>query len=445
MPAWLLAVPVLVKLLAVLGLLLLVHRLVRNLALAAAVGVLALGLWFGHGWSAGGASPGLPRLAAGYLLAADTWSMGIAVLLAIWLSGLMECSGAMADLVAVVRRRCPRRAAMAVLPAVIGWLPMPGGANFSAPLVDACDERRSVEPLTKALVNYWFRHIWEYWWPLYPGVLLATRLSGLEAPVYMTLMAPLSLVAMGAGWALLLRRVPCDVAEDRPALDRGWSADLGRFIVLIVPILAVVAAYVALRLLLPAWTTGAWRYLPVIVGVVLAIILVSWQRRLTGAHWRAVVGSRTTAGQVLLVFLLCGFGALIEAPLPDGRLPAEVLRGELAAWAIPSAVIMALIPFLVALVTGISVAFVGAGFPIVMGLLGPAPAPSAVLAATMLAFGAGYAGLILSPVHFCLIQTNLYFATSLGASLRRLLPPVLLVFAMAVAGWAVLRWGPWSA
>ncbi len=441
MPDALLAAPALVKILGSLAVLLLINRWTRNLAWAAVAGLLTLGLWCGHGLTAQGGSPGLPAIVGHYLSAIDTWSLGLSVLLTIWLSSLMESSGAMTDLVGVVRGRCRKRTAMAVLPAVIGWLPMPGGANFSAPLVDACDEERHVEPLQKAVINYWFRHIWEYWWPLYPGVLMAAKLSHLELTTIMLLMVPLSLASVLAGWALLLRRVP-DGHRDTPSPDGSPARDLRRFAGLMLPILVVIAVYAALRIGLPAWTTGDARYVPMILGVAIAIIVVGVQRRIPWPAWRSVLLSRTSGQQVLLTFLLCGFGAVIETPTPDGRLPAEILRGELANWSIPAELIMVAIPFLIGLVTGICVAFVAASFPIVLGLLGADPSAQAVMATVVLAYGAGYVGLLLSPVHFCLIQTNLHFKTGLGASIHRMGPICAVLLAAVIAWWAVLRWWP---
>ena len=55
-----------------------------------------------------------------------------------------------------------------VLPALVGILPMPGGALFSAPLVETSRTSPNTEGDVLAFINYWFRHIWEYFLPLYP-------------------------------------------------------------------------------------------------------------------------------------------------------------------------------------------------------------------------------------------------------------------------------------
>ena len=64
--------------------------------------------------------------------------------------------------------------------ALIGFIPMPGGALFSAPLVEACDTEHRLSNDTKTRINYWFRHMWEYWFPLYAGVIMALQITGLE-------------------------------------------------------------------------------------------------------------------------------------------------------------------------------------------------------------------------------------------------------------------------
>ena len=93
------------------------------------------------------------------------------------MSRLMERSGNMTRLVerfSLLSRDA--RVVGAVMPALIGLLPMPGGALFSAPMVEASLHEHPVNEEQKTIINYWFRHVWEYWWPLYPGVVLAMAL-----------------------------------------------------------------------------------------------------------------------------------------------------------------------------------------------------------------------------------------------------------------------------
>jgi hypothetical protein len=106
------------------------------------------------------------------------------------------------------------------------------------------------------------------------------------------------------------------------------------------------------------------------------------------------------------------------------------MHHELAHWGVPVVVLIMLIPFLTGVSTRIAIVFVGASFPIVMNLIGTDPTPAYLYGSIVLAYGSGYAGMLFSPVHVCLIVTNEHFKTSLVDSLKRLAVPVvaLLVF-----------------
>ncbi len=53
--------------------------------------------------------------------------------------------------------------------------------------------------MQNTLVNYWFRHIWEYSWPLYPGIILASKLSGINLYKLSLAQLPLSLAMLLSG------------------------------------------------------------------------------------------------------------------------------------------------------------------------------------------------------------------------------------------------------
>ncbi len=76
---------------------------------------------------------------------------------------------------------------------------MPGGAIISAPLVSSMngDDKRS--PETLSAVNYWFRHVLELIWPLFPAFILTTVLTELKVPTLMALnlYAPISIFILG--------------------------------------------------------------------------------------------------------------------------------------------------------------------------------------------------------------------------------------------------------
>jgi len=424
------ALPVLVKVLASLALILLLNRLVKELLVSVLAVTLLLGLWFGHGLPAVGA------IAWERFRAPDSLLLIAVLLVVVWLSSLMAESGVMRDLVEAVRARVPNRLAFAALPAVIGFLPMPGGAVFSAPMVDSADPNRAVSTLLKAQTNHWFRHIWEYWWPLYPGVILALELTRLEIWQFILVQLPVTLIAAGSGALLLLRRIPRGNRGERRTAAPSARLSL---LSLMAPILVVVAVFVLLQVLFPGLQHLS-RYVPMGIGLVLAMAVLQLQRRLPLGSWLRAVFSWRALQITLLVVAVRIYGAMIEAPLPDGVLPVALLRSELALFGIPDVLLVAFLPFVCGFTMGSTVGYVGASFPLALSLLGPSPSFGRLAATTVLAFGFGFMGELLSPVHVCLVVTAEYFHIRLLRSLASLIPPALLVLAGVILWQFALRW-----
>jgi hypothetical protein len=82
--------------------------------------------------------------------------------------------------------------------------------------------------------------------------------------------------------------------------------------------------------------------------------------------------------------------------------------------------IVAALPFLAGFVTGVASAIAGIAFPLVAGLLASGAGGLSPMATMALAFGFGYMGMMLSPIHLCLLMTRDYFSASLLPIYRQL-------------------------
>jgi hypothetical protein len=96
---------------------------------------------------------------------------------------------------------------------------------------------------------------------------------------------------------------------------------------------------------------------------------------------------------------------------------------ELENAGIPTVIATALIPFIAGLVTGVGYGYVGLAYPIVFGMLGSKGAIP-LEAAVVLAGSFGYAGMMLSPLHVCMVVTAEHFKVGLTAMIRRVALPL---------------------
>jgi integral membrane protein (TIGR00529 family) len=424
-------IPYVVRVLSTLVFILIVNKLIKQLILSLLIGAIALALWCGHPLAT------IVSISWERFSGLDNLLLMLVVSQVIWLSTQMAKTGTMTELVNAVRTLVSQRAAMAVLPAVIGLLPMPGGAIFSAPLVDDCDREKNIEPILKTTINFWFRHIWEYWWPLYPGVLMAIAITGLPMPTFMLMQLPLSLLSVFAGYIFLLRKI-----KNSNGAARGGErkrAILKKIFALLMPIIVIITAYTLIRLFLPV-LANTNKYLPMITGIFLAQVFLQVRRPLSLPDWRKILFSKKALIMALLAGVIRVYGAFIEAQLSDGALLMAHVRNELSLWNIPLLLVMIAIPFISGIATGIAIGFVGASFPIVMSLMGTNPTYGTLLSTTLLAYASGYVGMLLSPVHVCLIVTNEHFKTSLGGSILKLCRPAAIIVAGSVGFYFLIRY-----
>jgi hypothetical protein len=101
--------------------------------------------------------------------------------------------------------------------------------------------------------------------------------------------------------------------------------------------------------------------------------------------------------------------------------------------------IIAFLPFLAGLVTGIAIGFAGTAFPIVVGFISAGEIGMQPMAALVLAFSMGYAGMMLSPVHLCFLLTVDYFSASFIKVYKYILPCAMSVMAFGVILYQMLQ------
>ena len=417
MSSFLLSAPAFIKILGSLAVILVANKLFKTLSVSLILGSIIIALWAGQTPSAS------MFIAWKRASSSDTLFLILVVMLVIWLSSQMGESGVMNGLVKSIMSRLSKRTSMAVLPAIIGLLPMPGGAIFSAPLVDDCDKDKNVDPILKVRINYWFRHIWEYWWPLYPGVILAVAISGVEVWQFILLQIPITFFSIAGGYLFLLRKIKNN--------SKKVNGNHENFFYLILPIIVIIAVYTLITIFFPSIEKTS-RYLPMAIGIILAMFVLQIQRPVPLYKWKAFIFSKKTASMVFIVFLVRIYGAFIEAPLPDGNFLMDTMRMELGSFGIPLIALIMILPFISGISTGIAIGFVGASFPILINLIGPSPDFNVLLSTVVLAYSCGHIGQLLSPVHVCLIVTNEHFKTNLLESLSGIIKPCFFILAGAL-------------
>jgi hypothetical protein len=369
------------------------------------------------------------------------------------LSGVQEAGGQSAQLVDGLEDYLHNpRIRLFIFPALVGLLPMPGGALFSCPMIKAVAEHMSVGESRQALINYWFRHIWETAWPLYPGYILASSLLGLSLDVICRYTFPMVFMAAGVGRYFFLRDIPVDGAgaeyarspahadtaaglevfdtvdkdarspahaDAASAPKKGLLFLLGNFL----PIIVVLAGAALLTPLTDLLFPEAPKQMPFLLALCAGVgtAVVRSRGKLRGKAARLVFSAN--AGRILiLLFAVFLFKDLIVA---SGIV--RDLGGSVSGLPMVAAACVVL-PFVAGLLTGIMVGFVGLSFPVLLDLIRHAGLQEYTLPLVVLSLAAGNCGQMISPLHVCLVVTCEFFNAQLPRIWRSLVRPTAALF-----------------
>jgi len=301
-----------------------------------------------------------------------------------------------------------RRFALSAIPMMMGLLPTPGGIMLSAPMVRDLGDHVGIERSRLAAINFLFRHVWESVWPLFPAVPLIQGMFGISALTLISHNIAITLSAtLGGTVFLLLSGIP---PKNRNEQSRGRFADhIKSFTGAFWPIALVAALYAGFNL-------------PPAAGLLLAIFIFLWLNRVPRRQWSAIFKSGIEPDFALLIL-----GALVfKLNLQAGQAVEDVVQ-FLSDMNVPSHLVIFILPFLVGFLTGLVVPTVAITFPFLIPFIGTGPQTRIGL--ETLAFSGLACGLILTPVHLCLVLSASYFEAPLTKIMVRLIGPTIFVAA----------------
>ncbi len=319
------------------------------------------------------------------------------------LGNLLKDTGIMSDLTAELRKFLPPRSIVALVPALMGLLPMPGGALLSAPMIEGEADRLGVSGEFKTFLNVAFRHIWFWVLPLSSGIIFEARFSHVDVTTLVLTQLPLFFILLLLSSIMTILTVKPKVTSDGGRVNT----------VLLLLSIGPIAGAVALNFL------GAPVYLALVPSFVVVFLLKrcsvkeSLHRVSRGVPWTLVAA---TFG--ILLFRAVSdetgaFNAVFEVLRQFRVSPLLFSIGFSLAGGFVSALPTTAIPLV---------------FPLVLPMLSGLNAPVAV-AVVYCSIITGY---LVSPLHMCLLLTNGYYKASLPKTYRYWLPVAIITFVAGI-------------
>jgi integral membrane protein (TIGR00529 family) len=289
-------------------------------------------------------------------------------------------------------------------PAIIGFLPMPGGALVSAPLVDVSTKNMNMTPEFKTFINYWFRHVWEYVWPVYAALLIFSNLSAIPLKTIILYQAPFSILNIITGLIIsFFYFKKHNIKRQPPQKYDPVTKTITDFFEGVWPILLVILLFFILSI-------------PLYISLALVAVIITIIKRVNIKEVVRIYFSKSTASIVLLIGTIMIFKRMIQVSDAFTALKTmEVSVGIVVLFSF-------LVSFTMGFLTGVNTAFIVIAYPILLPLLQSFTGDQ-FLYLSLYVYVIGFAGILLSPIHLCLVLTNEYFKSSLYSVYRYLAPP----------------------
>ncbi len=317
------------------------------------------------------------------------------------IGGTMKHSGQIDDL--VNNLRIGKKGLLALSPAIMGLLPMPGGALLSAPILEKGGE--DVPSDLKVAINDWFRHLFVMIYPLSSALIASAKMSGMSVYSAMLYLFPTFFFALFLGIIFFIRRVEGKIIyPERFQLNRLL---LPLFIILIAPVFDFLIKSLHIFKIKEIATLSG-----VLIALVLSIVLS--QSRL---DFKKIIGEMKPYNFFFIII-----GMFLFLNIFKSTNAVEMI----AAIPLPIATLGVVVGFLLGFATGRVLLPASIILPVYLTQASITPASFALI------YTAIFFGYVISPVHPCVGVSLVYFKVSLKNFFRLLALPTAIIFCLTL-------------
>ena len=347
-------------------------------------------------------------------LSTTTLELALIMLFINILAVMMQETGAMTKLIDSLRRVFSKGSILAVIPAVFGLLPVPGGALFSAPMVDKEGDKLGVSKENKTILNVWFRHIWFFVYPFSSAMILICSQDFSNINIYdlVAIQIPGFLFMAIIGVLILKRSIPEKVMKENNIKENFEKRGLLYLIPIILPIMLSMLISIFSRL--PS-TTSILISLPFGILALLGLLVIDG---VADRNYSKILKKGLSWKLPLAIVGIMTFREMIKA---SGTV--EIISGITNTSYLPAIIIIVLVPFIFGVITGYNLGAVALSYPIIEPLF--SLVGTNMVAITSLIFTSSLVGYIISPLHLCVVVSCEYFKTDLSKVYKRFVPAAL--------------------
>lgn len=313
---------------------------------------------------------------------------------------------------------------LSVLPAVIGFLPVAGGALMSAPLVESEAEKLKLTPEKKTYLNLWFRHAI---YPVYPvsQVLIITA-ALTETTIFSIIVRqiPVVIVMVILGFFISFWRVSNPKIPGELEIKDETNLHLKTFLVAFTPILSTIIVAVALEI---AGFELSKQGFDVLIATIVGIIFLAAISKMSFK-----VFEKTFKIFGIYEVALATYGAFLLRNVLKSIEISNIFRAFVGDGSINVILLLMAVPAVLGFLTGSPQGGIAIGVSILAGILPSADGNIFSPSTAALLYMSAYMGYVIAPTHLCFTFTAEYFKCSLSKVYKYMIPSFVITMAVTL-------------
>lgn len=338
-------------------------------------------------------------------LYAETIELALLMTLIFILAKLMQETGAIKKLIDSLRTFFSNGGTLGVIPAIYGLMPVPGGALFSAPMMDEEGDKYKINKDEKNFLNVWFRHIWFAIYPISSAMILicSDKFSNINIYYLVAINIPAFIASIAIGIFYLRKFI-----EKAPRQEKNTKKDYSGLVYLLPPIV-------------PLLFYGPLQFLDFpqirsfLIGIIFSIILLYFITKIKPKEFLQIIKKSLTWKLALAIFGIMIFREMFET---SGAtiLIADIIGGL----PFPAIIVIIIIPILLGVLTGYNLGAVALSYPLVEPFFQFTGIN--IVGLTSIIFISSLVGYLISPIHLCNVLSSEYMKTDTTRMYKMYIP-----------------------
>lgn len=344
----------------------------------------------------------------------ETTELALLMTLIFILAKSMQETGAITKLINSLRTFFSKGGTLAVIPAVYGLMPVPGGALFSAPLIDNEGDKYQLKNNQKNFFNIWFRHVWFPIYPISSAMILICSVNFSGIPIEHLILANFSafLAVVIIGY-VFLKRFTKNTSQLTPPLSKDYHG----LIFILPPVIPL--------LFYPLTLAGLSETRCFLLGVTVSLLALYFLLRIDLKTYLGVVRKSLTLNLVFAIF-----GIMILRQMMEVSQIHVLITDMMQNLSFPALLIVVLIPLLLGTLTGYNLGAVALSYPLVEPFFTFTGVQ--LLGLISLVFMSSLIGYLISPIHLCNVLSSEYLKTDTTRMYKMFLPAAFSVLCIQI-------------